>query len=510
MQQAVPGPSTAAYNHVELFQTKVKNGYKTVFEAQALDSQGNIDAARDLYYRASSQLTRALSMRAISPQLVEERRKANFILNMIKERIRELEDFETPKTENDESDDLSYLLDNIDDIDSILSGEQEAKEILQIDSGISVFNVKGTGEVEKTKSDAAARIKHIITPNSTSPISCLQIGELVYPLISKASPVLQVGEKQFMFPSLQDANKYIGVVLENVDSKKIEDFQKLIMSLTNLQVKSWDDVIADDAEDEAPQEVKPSAPRLPPARPPPPSDNTLANKPYLRPDPVEPRTVDKVSNGIQVTADILSAGVVWGSRVGGDLIRKGANSIKGRIKPSSRNVEISENTREQVTTLRESTYQVSILTGQAVVQLANGISALAKLIAPHVTKGVKTLIQNSDNKLVNDGKKRISEQNIKDVCQLAMSGLSGLSTLYDGLEEGAKNLGRALAEGANVTIGQRYGADAGQLAEDSVHTVTNVGLTYSQARKLTGKAVAKRAAKSTAKEVVVSNVVKKS
>lgn len=508
MQQYRPQPSIDHVRLSEEINSKLKNGYKLVFQAQSIDKQGDIDTAKHLYYQASSQITRALSMRCPDPNLQDEIRKATFVLNMVKERIRTLEDVvpEPTAPPEDKDIDLSDLLNDMDDIHNVLSGAQEAKEIIHIDSGISLFNVEGNGQVIQKDKNTSAKISHIISSNSNNPVSCLQIGELIYPLVSKASPVLQVGEKQFMFPSLDQANKYIGVVLENVDKKKVAEFQRLIMSLTNLHVKSWDDVIDNDR---SAIEAGPSSSSATVAvtRPPPPRPT---DKPYLREDIVaQPRTVDKVSGGIQTTAELVSAGMVWGSKVGGDLIRKGAHSLKDRIKPATQNIEVSENTQEQIQTLRATTHNVSVLTGQAVSQLATGISALAKMMAPHVTAGVKHLVNKSDNKYVAGAKSKISEQNVKDACQIAASGLQGMFTLYEGLEDSAKNLGRALAEGTNVTVSKRYGEVAGQVAEDSMHSVANVGLTYSQAKKLGGKAIAKKAAKTTATEVVKHNAPKR-
>ena len=490
----------------EMIKSKIKKGYKCIFEAQSADSDRDTEKAKQLYYEGVSQITRAISMRFSDPCIEEELKKANFVLNMAKERIRVLEDVVPEKESNvipkEDEDDLSDLLNDIDEIHDILSGAQEVKEIMNIPSGISIFNVDGKGEVTQTGKNISAKVSHLISSKFTNPVSCLQLGELAYPLVSKASPVLQVGEKQFMFPSLDQTNKYIGVILENVDSKKVADFQRLIMSLTNLHVKSWDDVLEDSPPETSIEEsaAQPSAP----PRPQPPVESRVT-KPYLRPEPAEQRTVDKVSSGIQVTAEVVSAGLVWGSQIGSDLLRKGAHSLKEKIKPSTRNVEISENTREQLATLRNTTHSVSVLTGQAVCQLASGIGALAKLVAPHVTRGVKHVISKSDNKVVSGAKNRISEQNVKDVCQVGASALTGLVILYEGLEEGAKCLGRALAEGANVTVSARYGEAAGEVTENSMHCIGNVGLTYSQAKKLGTKAIAKKAAKSTAAEVVRHN-----
>ena len=502
-----PSSSVQAASIYERIKTKLKNGYKLIFEAQSADTEGDVERAKHLYYQGLSQITRAISMRCSDPRLQQDVKKATFVLNMAKERLRVLEEVvnEPSAPPKEEDMDLSNLLEDMDDIHSLLSGAQEAKEVISIPSGISLFDVDGAGQVTQTGKNVSAKVSHLISSKYTNPVSCLQIGEMMYPLVSKASPVLQVGEKQFMFPSLTQANKYMGVILENVDSKQVADFQKLIMSLTNLHVKSWDDVILDDSSSSV-QSVEPVRPP-PPTRPPAlsTSESSTVAKPYLREDPPAPRTVDKVSGGIQATAEVVSMGLVWGSKVGGDLLRKGAHSLKEHIKPSTRNVEISDNTRQQIATLRDTTKNVSVLTGQAVCQLASGISALAKLVAPHVTAGVKKVVGSSDNKYVTGAKSRISEQNVKDACQVGASALAGLATLYDGLEEGAKNLGRALAEGANVTVGARYGEAAGSVAEDSIHSVVNVGLTYGQARKLGAKALVKRTAKSTASEVVRHN-----
>lgn len=509
MQASSSAQSSSTASRIK---SKLKNGYKSIFEAQSADSAGDMERAKQLYYEGMSQITRAISMRCSDPSLTQEVNKATFVLNLAKERLRVLEEVvagpSTPSAPPKEDDiDMSDLLMDMDDIHSLLSGVQEAREVINIPSGVSLFNVDSTGAVNQTGANESATISHLISSNHTNPVSCLQIGQMIYPLVSKASPVLQVGEKQFMFPSLDQANKYIGVILEGVDSKQVADFQKLIMSLTNLHVKSWDDVI--DADDST-SHVQSVAPARPPAPAAAPSDSRTVQKPYLREElPPATRTVDKVSGGIQATAEVMSAGIVWGSRVGGELLKKGAHSLKDKIKPSTRNVEISDNTKEQIKTLRTTTHNVSVLTGQAVSQLASGVSALAKLVAPHVSAGVKKVINKSDNKYVTSAKGKISEQNIKDACQIGTSTLAGLVTLYDGLEAGARNLGRALAEGTNVTVAARYGQAAGEVAEDGVHSVVNVGLTYSQAQKLGAKALAKRAAKSTAAEVVRHNAVQK-
>lgn len=515
MAQCSGGAASFAPQTAQI-RAKLKIGYHRVFAAQAADNEGEHDEALELYFAGSKAITKVLSMRCRDPEIQAELEKANFVLSMAKHRIRDLIEKNeqeaanvnqpsAPPSSSDEGlDEMSDLLDDIDDIHAILESASEAKEVMSIDQGVSMFEINN-GEVIQKGKNASAKISHVIsdTPSSNGPISFMQIGEMLYPLVSNTSPVLQVGEKQFMFPSLEQSNKYIGVVLENVSQEKVAEFQRLIMSLTNLHVKSWDDII------------EPGRKAIEaPARPPPPSTVSVSAapsqavaKPYLQDPPVaKTRKVDQVSHGIEVTAEVLAAGVVWGSQKGGVLIKKGADKLKEKyIKPSTRDVQISDNTKQQVATIRTSSAQVCQLTGQAVSHLATGVSALAKMVAPHVTKGVKHVINKSDNKYVGAAKSRISEQNVKDACQVGTSALSGLFVLYEGLEEGAKELGRAMATGANVTVGQRYGEDAGQITEDSLHAVGNVGLTYNQAKKLGGKALVKRAAKNTAAEVVRHN-----
>ena len=96
-----------------------------------------------------------------------------------------------------------------------------------------------------------------------------------------------------------------------------------------------------------------------------------------------------------------------------------------------------------------------------------------------------------------------------DVLEVASGAVKGFGVVYTGLERAASLLATSLSDNTVRLVEHRYGAEAGQVAEHSLHSAGNLAMTGHNVQSLGAKGLAKRVAKDTGKHLISEHEQKK-
>ena len=96
-----------------------------------------------------------------------------------------------------------------------------------------------------------------------------------------------------------------------------------------------------------------------------------------------------------------------------------------------------------------------------------------------------------------------------DVLEVASGAVRGFGVVYTGLERAASLLATSLSHNTVQLVEHRYGADAGKVAENSLHSAGNLAMTGHNVQSLGAKGLAKRVAKDTGKQLIKDHEAKK-
>ncbi|XP_033742321.1 spartin-like [Pecten maximus] len=397
--------------------------------------------------------------------------------------------------------------------------ESNATEILSISDDVQIFYISPEGYVSAPSYPSALRIAKFNesltseASNSQRPPAFLQVHDWYYPLVPGTSPALRATNGAYIFPDLssQQQGGAVGLMLpENISSDERQNFERTLRSFTVLQ-------------DQQPSPVTPSAPPLAAT-----GDShtgwsseaTAGEREQTKgsQDKVvggitdqdktstrtaseqvagETTTTEKITKGISVAADWISWGVGKGAEKTSNLIRFGSEKVREKLKPEEKARDIDPRIQTGARYARSGANVAIKVSSFIVTKLGEATVAVAREVAPHIRKQGQKVLPKSVTQKSADGKSKVD-----DVIEVAATGVKGFGTVYVSLESAAKVLAKNIAQETVRTVDHKYGPNASQLTENTLYTVGNVAMTAYNVDQLGIKALAKRAAKATGKEVV--------
>ncbi|XP_071760077.1 spartin a isoform X1 [Centroberyx gerrardi] len=373
------------------------------------------------------------------------------------------------------------------------AGGGDGEELLFIPSGVQMFFVTPDGQVSSLFYPGYLRIITFNGQRKDSaagrPSAFLHVCDWLYPLTTD-TPVLLANSGIFMFPDTvaETPGSYVGIVLSSeLPAADREMFQDLLSHLAELRVQA--------PVEGAGSEVINLSEKVPLGPPREETGFTVATGGKEKP-PL-PEWSEKMAQGILSGATRLSQGFVKGAEATGRAIQRGASKLRDHITPENTPAEVSPRVTKGLQVAKQAT-------GGAVRVsqfLVNGVSTVAgcvgEKLAPHVKKHGAKLIPESMKKS-KDGR----ASNLDGAKLVAASSVQGLSTMWTGLETGAKNVGKSVASETVTTVKYKYGDEAGRATDTAVQSVINVGVTAYNIDNLGVKAILKTAGKKTAKAMV--------
>lgn len=406
----------------------------------------------------------------------------------------------------------SYIPVALNDDHTSVQSWEDAKELLSIKNGVTMFFVSEQGHVTTLYEPQTLRAMQLLNQaaDSGNPTVFLQCGSWLFPLIPGRSPVLKTEQRTFMIPDINlDSEEHhttqqqlvqgrfptVGLVFSpEVDEDHINRFERILKCYADYRhytspsyTPTNDQATAEPSE---PADVEPevaSEGSLVPA-----GDGNISVK-------NEESTTwgAKVSKGIEVGAVLISWGLSRGAQLGGSLINQGSEKLRGKIKPNEESAKIDpklENNMRQIKTATGVACQVSVAVVSAVSALTY---ELGKQLAPIIVdQGAKLLPQSAKR---DNGK---GQAHIQEVMKVAVGGVQGIAVVHEGLTNAWKILYSSLSQATVTTVDHRYGEQAGRVTGDALGAVGNAVEVYHNVNHLGYKALAKKAVKQTGKECI--------
>ncbi|XP_063059174.1 spartin a isoform X2 [Engraulis encrasicolus] len=360
----------------------------------------------------------------------------------------------------------------------VVNGE----EAFYLPQGVQIFFVAADGQVSAPSYPSFLRIIACTSTQHGSqplrhPPAYLQISSWLYPLYPDL-PVLLSNTGVFTFPdtTASTPGSYVGVVLSSqLPSGDRARFQQYLSRLTLLRVQATDEDTSAEAID--------LGEKIPIGGPGADGRNL-------------PEWSDRLAQNILAGASWLGRGLVKGGSAAGRAIHKGASSLRGHITPQETPAEVSPRVSKGLNVAREASGGAVKVSQFIVDGIATVADRVGKELAPHIKKHGSKLIPES-LKRNKDG-----QSNMDGALMVASSSIQGLSTVWTSMETAAKCIGKSLATETVSTVRHKYGDEAGQAADTTVKSVTNIGMTAYNIDNMGLKAVLKTTGKQTAKEMV--------
>lgn len=371
------------------------------------------------------------------------------------------------------------------------TGGEAEEELLFIPHGVQMFFVSPDGQVSAPSYPGYLRVVQVRGQQNYEPTggpsTFLRVCDWTLPL-TVDTPVLLANSGIFMFPDpvTREPGSYIGIVLSSqLPAGDRDMFQDLLAQLVQLRVQAAE-------EGEGPEGINLS--QKVPIGPAESADIPMAtgegDKPPL------PEWSEKMTQGILAGCAWLRQGLVKGSEVTGKAIQKGAATLRDRMTPEETPSEVSPRVAQGLHTAKQATEGAVRVSQFLVSGMCTAAGCVGDKLAPHVKKHGAKLIPES-MKSTKDGR-----SNMDGAMAVAASSLQGLSAIWNGLETGAKNVGKSVATETVTTVNYKYGDDAATVTHTAVESVINVGVAAFNFDNLGIKGILKATGKGTANAMV--------
>ncbi|CAB1333292.1 unnamed protein product [Coregonus sp. 'balchen'] len=180
---------------------------------------------------------------------------------------------------------------------------------------------------------------------------------------------------------------------------------------------------------------------------------------------------------------------------GSEIMNLRASKLREHITPENVPAEVSPGVTKSLHHAKQATGGAVRVSQFLVDGVCTVAGCVGEKLAPHVKKHGSKLIPES-MKNTKDGR-----SNLDGAMVVAASSMQGLSTMWTGLETGAKNIGKSVTSETVTTVKHKYGDDVSKAMDTGIQSVINVGVAAFNVDNLGIKGVLKTAGKQTAKAV---------
>ncbi|KAJ3430763.1 spartin [Anaeramoeba flamelloides] len=194
---------------------------------------------------------------------------------------------------------------------------------------------------------------------------------------------------------------------------------------------------------------------------------------------IEETNGKKMGLKIRGGGKFLRKKLLQGATVGGQVIKKGGDKLKTKLKKNEKEAEISETTKKRMKKAKKFSSVSVKVSGTVVKFVLTTASSLGKgaLEMTKETKYGKKINQKSENKKV---------QTTKNV---VIGTLDAGLIIFDGIIDAGKILLQSTGETTVGLVTHKYGEQAGELAQDGADITLNVYKTGGKVAKVTKKAI---------------------
>lgn len=521
---------------------KVKSHHDEAFryinEALKFDEQGKTQKALQFYHKGLRSLVVGLSVHCSGSgpewqKTKDMQEKMKSAKEQVKERIDAITATTVLNAPSAPSEDVvDNLSQNVRHLANGVEPEaqgtpwEDVKELLVLENCVKMFFVSGQGSVTTLSQPQTLHAFQFVNykPASHEAPAFLQCGAWMFPMVPGRSPVLNTEPHTYMFPDItidpsspvsstprpQKAFASVGLILNpNVSSMELQRFERILKCYTDFHhytpPKDFEQESGDvhapagveQRRDEGASAGVASAVEF--------TDESGASRVVaVRPSgEVEPAGSQaswgqKVSKGIEIGAELIAWGLTKGAEVGSNLMHKGAGKLRENLKPNEKPVEVKEETQENIRQVKTVAGMACQVSGAVVAAVSAMTIELGRRLAPVIVeKGGKALPESVKKKDDVDGKSTMDE-----IVKVAVSGARGAATVFLGLENSWKILYKNLQYATVETLDHKYGSQVSEATNNAMGAAGFALQTYWNVDNIGIKALAKRAAKDTSKEVV--------
>lgn len=508
--------------------------FRYINEALKFDEQGKTQKALQLYHKGLRSLVVGLSvfLGGSGPEwqrAKEMQQKMKSAKDQVKERIDAITvSLNAPSAPSEE------VVDGLSQNGHLPSGEEpeaqgasweDVKELLVLEHSVKMFFINGQGSVTTLSQPQTLHAFQFVNykPGSHEAPAFLQCGAWMFPMVPGRSPVLNTEPHTYMFPDItidpsspissnprpQRAFASVGLILNpNISSMELQRFERILKCYTDFHhytppkdfeeesigVPAQVDQRRDDDRSAGVTSMAEFTDETGPSM-------AVAVRPRSDVEPADSQPTSwgrKVSKGIEIGAELIAWGLTKGAEVGSHLMHKGSAKLRENLKPNEKPVEVKEETQNNIRQIKTVAGMACQVSGAVVAAVSAMTVELGKRLAPVIVeKGGKALPESMKKKDDVDGSSTMDE-----IVKVAVSGARGAATVYQGLENSWKLLYKNLQYATVETVDHKYGSQVSEATNNAMGAAGFVLQTYWNVDNLGIKALAKRTAKDTGKEVV--------
>ncbi|XP_062598431.1 spartin-like isoform X1 [Saccostrea cucullata] len=511
------------------FQKLHDSAFKAINKGLALDEESNIPLALTNYQKGLEQIEKGLVINAENLKCSEDEKNEVKLMQQkmtktklqIEYRVQSLtqtrngsmeveappsyeESISSPGSVSDEA--FISLGDSImgdQSSDDTLSAN--AEEIFNIPDGVQIFYITPEGFVSAPSYPTSLRIFRFTDPppaeDQNRPPAFLKVDNWMYPLVPGMSPALHATNGSYIFPDVTASSEgsSVGLILPpDATPRQRQQFEQTLASMTALLDQTTPTAPPLEQEPSAPpMQIEQEATHISTK-----GGVTVAESEVTVKEKTEEGTSTKIAKGITIASQWISWGLEKGSEKAGHYIKLGSEKLKGHLVPEQPK-PVDPKLQKGAEYARKGAHVAVSVSSYVVTKLGQATVAVAREVAPHIRKqGQKLLPESVKSKAGASGSNPKVDKVIDGTVEVAASGLKGFGTVFMSLEAAAKALARNLANETVTVVSHKYGSEAAKLSENALYTVGNVAMTAYNVDNLGVKAIAKRAAKETGKELV--------
>lgn len=516
---------------------KVKSYHDEAFrfinEGLKYDEQGNKPKALQYYHKGLRSLTVGLSVHVSSSEAGRERtkelqKKMKSARDQVKERIDALSaSVNAPSAPSED------VVDSVSQNGHLTTEEEleilshddgtpweDVKELLVLENSVKMFFVSEQGSVTTLSQPQTLRAFQFVNhkPESKDAPAFIQCGAWMFPMIPGRSPVLNTEPHTYMFPDItidpssprsqprpQRAFASVGLILNpNISSMELSRFERILKCYADFHHYTPPKYPEEGSEDQQ-RRTDEGASSVPAAEAEAMDEDVpsvaLAVRPGTEVVPADSQDKSwgrKVSRGIEIGAGLVAWGLTKGAEVGSHLMHKGSAKLRENLKPNEKPVEVDESVQENIRQVKTVAGMACQVSGAVVSAVSAMTLELGRRLAPVIVdKGGKALPDSLKQKDDVDGASTMDE-----IVKVAVSGARGAATVYQGLETSWKILYKNLQQATVQTVDHKYGRAVGEATNNAMGAAGFALQTCWNVDNLGIKALAKRTAKDTGKEMV--------
>lgn len=340
--------------------------------------------------------------------------------------------------------------------ESVYVPQIEAEELFHLPDCVQLFFISAEGKVSTFSEPSTLRVFKFKN-DAEDKKTFIQVGGWTHPLVPGASPVLEAGNGAFMFPDVygDDGTSSIGIVIAddspfNIDGEAQHQLASLLDELTALK-----------------------------------KEEPLANEYRL----------GKIGFAILKGAETVSKKMEVGAEKASHLIEYASEKQKAKIQPADQDTKINPALKTSVKGAKyatKATVKVSGFVAKRVGKLSKGLSNyLAQKMEPTVTNAAGGA----------SGGSKPRSSSMYNLVDAARGGLLAYGTVYSGLEDSAKVLGKSIKDESVTVVERKYGGEAGQVYGEAMTAAGDAAMTYMNIQSLGVKGLIKKTAKDTGKQL---------